>query len=371
MKTVSLATLRFAGLISLSVHLCAYAADDGHSAVARFSHDPATTFSVTGQPNKIQASHAVMGTCVRALELTAADGYCEIENLDGVAVTSTQSLLQDLPADRPLYLWEFSGAQSRVFIAGTVHILKQGLEAPRQYVQALEASQSLVVEVDLAKIAPQEMVATVVKYATKPDTWAQGGAGTDLNQALETYGIEPANLAGFKPAYVGQQLALLALIALGYSPELGIENQLLRQAASKQILELETLDQQLNLLLNQPPPIQTALLNDTLANLGKAEEQYVELVRAWLEGDDATFAEAFNRQARQSDELAEFMNQLMEQRNVTMAETISGYFSTPGTYLVLVGTGHLIGPGNIIELLKEKGFTAARITANSEVSPAG
>jgi uncharacterized protein YbaP (TraB family) len=46
---------------------------------------------------------------------------------------------------------------------------------------------------------------------------------------------------------------------------------------------------------------------------------------------------------------------LFVDRNRRMATAIDGYLRTTGEYFVVVGSGHLVGPEGILDLLRAKG----------------
>jgi len=101
-----------------------------------------------------------------------------------------------------------------------------------------------------------------------------------------------------------------------------------------------------------------------LNQLSELEVLTADLMTAWLSGDDPAFARLFELQSGSSDAVKAFMEALMDERNVGMADKIAGYLQTPGSYFVLVGSGHFVGNNNVIELLKHKGLEGTRIYSN-------
>ncbi len=300
--------------------------------------------------------------------------------LDDQLLTTSATIKARLPDQpHPLYLWRISRGASTVYLAGSVHILKLGLyPLPPQYQQAFDASDNLVVEVNLSAFTPEQLQFKSMQYALLADeqrlpqvlnaeTYAQ------LNTLTAAYGLPLAQMARFKPAFVTQQLAVLALMATGYDPSRGVEKYFTDQIAStdqhKNILQLETLDFQLDLLMNQPLATQRIMVDDTLAQMDDFEPFTADLVTAWLAGNDAAFEDAFNAQSGDSAESQAFMRQLMDVRNVGMAEKIAGFLDTTGTYFVLVGAAHYIGDNSVIELLRRRGIQGQRISSDQNLIP--
>jgi hypothetical protein len=81
------------------------------------------------------------------------------------------------------------------------------------------------------------------------------------------------------------------------------------------------------------------------------------MVRAWQRGDTQWFAgqlqSEFGRDARVYDAL-------LGARNRKWLPKIEALLNDDRNYLVIVGTGHLVGPGNVIELLKKDGVGASQ-----------
>jgi len=117
------------------------------------------------------------------------------------------------------------------------------------------------------------------------------------------------------------------------------------------VLELESLEEQLALLFDQPLATQLELLDDALALTDAIEPVVADLLTAWLGGDDAAFLEAFNAQGRTSPRLDDFKRAILDDRNGTMTTRIAALLGTPGAYFVLVGAAHLIGDSGIVSRL--------------------
>ena len=275
----------------------------------------------------------------------------------------------------PLFLWRYHTGDATVFLGGSVHILKPGLyPLPDQYQQAFDIAQRLVLEVNLAAYSPQQMQAKAMQYSLLPD--AQRLADimpTNMRARLAAttaqYGLSLEQMGRFKPSFISQQLALLALKSVGYDSRQGVETFFTRQAQNKEILELESIDFQLDLLMNQPIAAQLAMIEDTLSQMDQFEPFTADLITAWLSGDDASFKHAFDAQAGDSPESQAFMRALMDDRNVGMVEKITGYLNGPGSYFVLVGAGHFIGDNSIIRLLERQGITGQRIYSDQPILP--
>jgi len=261
-----------------------------------------------------------------------------------------------------------------VYLAGSVHILKSSLyPLPAPFEQAFEAADHLVVEVDVGAQDPVALQQKTLSPASLPvgqriDTVLPAPLLERLAASLQRYGIPLSQVATVKPAFLMNQLVLLRLTALGYQADYGIEQYFLRRTGDRKVLELESIDQQLALLFDQPTSLQIRLLADTLDQEPEIEPLLASMVQAWFAGDDASFMEMFEAQSGDSEPARRFTEQLLDERNVGMARKIRTLLETgAGTYFVLVGTAHLIGEEGIPGLLARQGLAAERLSSDATI----
>lgn len=337
---------------------------------------PDTIRAITqGQANDLAASIAARERCQAS---AGANEACEIVRLNDEWITTGREIRSRVPPDpHPLFLWRYQQAQRVVYLAGSIHILKPSLyPLPAQFDAAFERADSLVLEVDLASLAPTELQRRSLEYAllTPPDT-LRDVVPAPLYQRLRThlaaYGTSPEALANAKPAMVMNQIVVSRLLTLGYLPDSGLESYFLDRRSGQRVLALETLDEQLDLLFNQPMPTQLELLAETLDMEAHIEPLLAGMLVAWLAGDDATFLEAFTAQSGDSEAARAFSRQLLDERNHRMVEGIRRFLDDPAggahTYFVLVGAAHLVGDQGIVSLLARSGQRGQRILSDTIV----
>ena len=71
-------------------------------------------------------------------------------------------------------------------------------------------------------------------------------------------------------------------------------------------------------------------------------------------------------QRGESQAVKDYNRRLIEGRNYTMTDTITGYLNQSGTYFVLVGAAHLIGKEGIPALLQSRGYQGERLLSNHQ-----
>ena len=354
-----------------------------HISVAQHTTNPETSYSSGAQPNRVLAARIALQQCQQANPPVAASpgttDACELVVMDGEQITTAAQLRPQHEAATPLYLWRFRSDSrndsATVYVGGTVHILKQTLyPLPEQYQQAYDASQNLVFEVDLSRYAPAQVQNKTMQYAQLSEGSLRQSLPTETYQALVDagllYGMPVGQMQNFKPMLAFQQLGVLGMFALGYDPAFGVDHYFgqLGERDAEHILQLETLEQQLSLLFNQPLDVQVAVLEQALEELDSLETTTSALVRAYFHGDDATLFALMDEQAGDHPLTKAFNAQLIDQRNRNMAKKIKGYLDTNESYFVLVGAAHLVGPTSIIALLQRAGFKGTRLYSNQPIS---
>ena len=323
-------------------------------------------------PNDLEASAAALADC--EARRAAHDNHCEIRWLNEERVTTGDEVLQLLPEDpHPLYLWRYQQGNTTVYLAGSVHVLKPSLyPLPIQYEQAFDAAETLVLEVNVQALPAAELQRLTLAHIYLPgEQTLQSVLPLSLQQrtarSLSDYGIDMNSLSRIKPSYLMNQLVIARLLALGYLQEYGVEAHFLNQLESRAVLELETVEDQFELLFDQPMAVQIQLLTDALDQEADIEPMMTAMIEAWLSGNDAAFLDIFEAQTGESALGQAFNEQLLDQRNIGMVEKIQQYLRGDGTYFVLIGSAHFIGDNGIIALLKRAGLEGRRITTDTQV----
>lgn len=341
------------------------------TATAALIDQPERTYQATDQVNRPLAAGRALGMCQTANQERAQQ--CELIKLNGTDLTTSTKIKAQLPeSHHPLYLWRYQSESATVYLAGSIHILKPNFyPLARPYQMAFDQADTLVVEVDISALDPATIQAKSMQYGMLASNQnlqqvLSTEAYTELQAVGAEYGLPISQMSAFKPALVSQQLAVLALVSIGYNPNSGVEAYFLNQLGQRTVLQLENLDFQLDLLLNQPLEMQSALLQETLSQMDEFEDLTAKLVTAYLSGDDESFNQAFQAQSGTSQLTRDFMYQLMDERNMGMAAKIQQYLTQQGTYFVLIGAGHYVGDNSIIELLTKAGISGERIRSDAE-----
>ena len=145
------------------------------------------------------------------------------------------------------------------------------------------------------------------------------------------------------------------LSRLGFDAELGIDRYLQQFALheGKEILQLETFGEQINILSSDPIELQELSLRVSLEERQNVAQDLNELLAAWEQGNADKMLDLTLQSTLRYPELTKQMDNLIDKRNVRMAQRIRDYADTSNTYLIVVGALHMGGKNGIIRLLQD------------------
>ena len=348
-----------------------YAALPGKKAMAVAPDDATVTGIAHSQAQDLAASQMALAQCEQA-NTRASGRACELVRLNDEQIRTGRDILDAVPTTpHPLYLWRYQSDSATVYLAGSIHMLKSSLYPLAEQLQAaFDSSTHLVLEVDSTALTTQDMQMKVMKAGLLPSGQTLRGVLAQplherLEARLQSYGIDIAAVQRMNPAMVMNQLVLLRLMALGYDAALGMEQHFTALLGDRQILELESVDQQLEMLFGQPIETQIQLLRDALDQELDVEPIMADMITAWLSGADQRFLDLFSEQAGDSELAKAFNKQLLDDRNQGMAQKVQSYLEATGTYFVLIGAAHFIGDNGIVAILGRQQIEGTRVMSDS------
>ena len=264
-------------------------------------------------------------------------------------------------------IWKISGEKNTVYLFGSVHVANQSMyPLGKQIESAFNESEVLAVEVDEARVDQvqlQQLMMSRGFYSGTESIKDHVSAATFdlLQKVLAGAGVPYVTVARMKPGIIALTLTVAKIMQLGYSPELGIDRHFMKLArGKKEIQQLETTEQQMNLLLSFSDD--DLLLRQTLQSVDKMESMITDLVRSWKNGDTAQMEKLLlTDQIEEFPEFQKVLEALIDDRNVAMAVKIQHMLNDNKDYFVVVGAGHLVGDKGIVSLLKKNKLPVSRL----------
>lgn len=262
-------------------------------------------------------------------------------------------------------LYKLSSYTSTVYILGSIHLAKPELyPLDKDIIKAYNTSDVLVVEVD---ISSSKAVSQMQKAMRHLGSYPKGKSlKTELSaktyKALQEYtnktGISIRLLQKLKPWLVMLQLSTVQMQRLGYSTEIGIDQYFLNRAKKdkKDILSLETIEEQMALLSKDDKDFQDRLLFYALKDMHELEPMLESMYKSWKTGDADSFSKIMSLSIENDPSMREIYNKLITKRNYMMTQKIENLLKTKKDYFVVVGSGHVVGKEGIVDLLKKRGY---------------
>ena len=283
---------------------------------------------------------------------------------------------------QPLFYHVISPEGKEMWMLGTIHAGDGRTQnmAPEIY-QAFEAADALAVEFDLNKameqmqenseaaaaIAAQMMYldgSTVADHLSDPQLL---GKFMNLSTSNGTYNN---NMLIMKPVALEQAVAQYFMEMGGrISTNYGVDLQLLNLAEKqeKPILNVESMESQMTMLMGLSDELQEKLLKQTLElGMDAYNAQLEELFDLWCQGDEAAIVEAIYTEEALDPQLQEYNETVLHERNVSMLETCESYLEGEDTVFLAVGLAHLIDPeSGLVNALREAGCTVDLVSGTA------
>jgi uncharacterized protein YbaP (TraB family) len=256
-------------------------------------------------------------------------------------------------------LWSLKGKTNTVYLLGSVHFLKPSDELPQAVDAAYRDAEKLMMEIDMDDLDPLATQQLTLDLGLLPDDRtleSEVGAETyrKVSAQARELNLDPALLNRFQPWLAAMTLVQLQLMRQGLNPDSGVEQRLTTRAVDdgKEILGLETLEQQLGMLASLPRDQQREFLLYSVEDAERAAREVDELIAAWHVGDTTSLARLL---AEGFDKYPDLYRPLTVDRNRKWISSIEQVLGARDDYLIVVGTLHLVGKDSVIELLQDKG----------------
>ncbi len=260
------------------------------------------------------------------------------------------------------FLWRATGNSSTVYLLGSVHFMKQEAYPLNKVIEdAFEKCDTLAVEADINNVTYNTL--DLIRRAGFYE--AGDSLANHISRHTYSYVTEEASRLGLpvmaldrqKPWFIGITMSALELMRSGYDPNFGIDKHFLTKATGKKsVVELESLEYQIELLAGLPDDEQESFLMYTLKDLKTLGDEADTLMTAWKTGDTSRIASILAKTAESDSNLKAVYKKIMTDRNRNMVRKIATYLNSKGRIFVVVGAGHMVGNDGIIELLRKKGF---------------
>jgi uncharacterized protein YbaP (TraB family) len=275
-------------------------------------------------------------------------------------------LCASVRADGALHsLWELHGKHNTVYLMGSIHVLRQSdYPLAPAMLEAYANSKAVIMEVNLEEISSAQVQTEMLASAmlpdneTLPDVLGKPRYGRADALAHEV-GVDLSMFDQFAPWFVAEAISQLQLSQLGFQPEAGVEMYFIQRARNdgKSVTGLETVHDQIALFESMSMDTQADYLLSSLEQAHDLPTEVDSMVRAWRNGDTQWFDKQMKSELGNDPRLYQAV---LGGRNRKWLPKIEALLNEDRNYLVIVGTGHLVGQGSVLELLAKDGIAATQ-----------
>jgi len=316
---------------------------------------------------------SLLGGCAQATP--TPDVTPEAAPTPGPTPEITPEPTPGVPSDITPLLWKVTAPDGQImYLFGSIHAADEAIyPLPVYIMDAFNECGYLAVEVDTLALEgdmeTQMAMSLSMMYRfgeTIVDDIGQElhARAKEVMAELDLEGIPLEMLDGLKPYMWANLLMAAAVERAGLSLELGLDMHFLKEAGERgmEILEVESAQAQLELMLGFSPPLQAALLEGSL-DIDAAAQGLEELYGLWKEGDAPALEAVRNLEFEgMPEELAEeYWDAMFTRRKPQMLQAAIRYMNEGKAVFYVVGLLHMIGEGGLVDLLREEGYTVERV----------
>ena len=258
-------------------------------------------------------------------------------------------------------MWRVTGAKGTAVLFGSIHLLPAGLAWRTEALSAaLAEADELWFEIPIGGDDDARAARLLLEKGEFPagDSLAAHLPPAMLRRLDDDavgQGLQPGALATMRPWLADATLAIAADARSGAVASEGVERQINGWApASAKRRALESAKDQISVLAGGSMAEQIDLLGVTLDEVETKPDRYGVVVKAWSDGDLETLRrEALDPLSAASPRA---YAALITERNQRWVREIEHRLRREGRLVIVVGVGHLIGPGGLPALLKADGL---------------
>lgn len=261
-------------------------------------------------------------------------------------------------------MWKLSDSDTHIFLFGGVHMLPKGIDWQSGWIDTVvDSADMLILELapEEQAQAPQVLAELTVEGSEVPmDERIPPQLTDELDILAGRARVSRAQLDGMESWAAALTLSNAVSRNASLSIKNGTEAILTKrfQDLGKPVSGLETAQFQLSLFDQLPQRTQDELLTRTIEQAGDASTKFDQLISAWSKGDVGAVARYADAELRDVEGLS---LPLLEQRNAAWAKWINDRMQQPGTVLIAVGAGHLVGDDSVQTMLQEMGYKVERV----------
>lgn len=262
-------------------------------------------------------------------------------------------------------VWKVEGNGNTIYLGGSVHVLRPGdYPLPEEFNVAFNKAEAIVLEADIEKLEDPEIAQSlIVKGIYQGEKNLQNVLSEEVYAKLKVQcsnlSIPIENLAKLKPSLVVLTLTVMKMQQMGISAE-GIDKHFYvkSKAENKDILFLETVEEQIELIVNMGEGNEDDFVLKSLKDFESMEKDLSSLMVGWRDGTSKVMKKELKEMKK---EFPELYQSLLVQRNNNWMPKIDQYMNDKQVEFIIVGSLHLHGIEGLLKKLKDKGYLVEQL----------
>lgn len=279
----------------------------------------------------------------------------------GLALTCVAGPAAGKPA-----IWLASDADSRVWLLGSIHVLKDSIDWRTDTLDAaIDAADYYYYEIPTDKQA-QARIATLLR---QHGTNAGGKLLTDfldaptaarLKKVANSVDLPMWQLRSSSPWLAALQLESMRILRAGYKLDAGVDNTMQALTPDNRERFFETPGQQIAFFYNLSTSAQVGYLKATLKQFEESPDEIQHIVEAWSSGNVERFNTIVNSAIENVDPAV--YQALIVRRTEAWARQLRTFINQGDeSALVTVGAAHVVGDEGLPALLESDNITIERV----------
>jgi len=257
-------------------------------------------------------------------------------------------------------MWLVEDDDTHIYMLGTMHALPPGTDWNRGKVaDAVGAADELMLELSPRELAAagdvfRELAPRSAPLAMSARLPAKALAGYRTIEGDSDLGGDTLDDWAVL-VLMGQRVAQRAELSPADGVEAGLTAAFIK--AGKPVRGLESAKAQLTLFETLDPDTQRTLLVRAAENSARAESDVLAMTAAWSRGDADALAKVVNEDV---DQVPAARKAILTDRNRRWSAWVKRRLDQPGTVLMAVGAGHLVGTDSVPAMLAAEGLKVTR-----------
>lgn len=264
------------------------------------------------------------------------------------------------------FLWRISKDGRTSFLYGTIHVAKYEWVFPGpSLTRALQETDTVALELDLLDADIQGRMArrvVIMQSTALPESLVKR-----MRQQAEALCIPYNSIAKLSPELQVATLTMMVGRFAGLEASYGIDSVLagIGHRAKKNVVSLETPEEQLQLLLMKNPQETLAFVEDNLHELetGRALKMLKHTSSLWANADYTEMAR-YNEwcECLNTETERDVMKRALDERNPALAEHIDALHGSGKQVFAAVGSLHMFGAMGLPALMEKRGYKVERVS---------